>query len=225
MQLSKLRAIGLIFGVFDNRWDERLRELKTFILLRDTWPKTCWVKPRAPSVEYEHKLAQWVSLQRSKSSKKILRQDRIDKLNSIGIVWTKKKKKKRKKRQESNVATLGGAVESSSSSSSSSSSVNHTGSKLEGRAPQNSGSNSNNDSGNTCTGTNKVPSLQTMASLPKEVDAKILMPIIQITLPAGTTGSVLHPATTLVVKKVNQTMPAAVGVSGYTSSTLSTTKV
>ena len=223
MQLSKLRAIGLIFGVFDNRWDERLRELKTFILLRDTWPKTCWVKPRAPSVEYEHKLAQWVSLQRSKSSKKILRQDRIDKLNSIGIVWTKKKKKKRKKRQESNVATLGGAVESSSSSSSSSS-VNHTGSKLEGRAPQNSGSNSNNDSGNTCTGTNKVPSLQTMASFPKEVDAKILMPIIQITLPAGT-GSVLHPATTLVVKKVNQTMPAAVGVSGYTSSTLSTTKV
>ena len=120
-----------MFEHADQRWEERLQDLKIFVLEHSRWPKTYWppkATPRGPIKESEHRLAQWVSLQRNRKknpgTKRPLGENLIAKLNLLGIKWEIRNKTKRKKEKEPSTAATATTVVSNANA------VSNTGSNV-----------------------------------------------------------------------------------------------
>jgi hypothetical protein len=100
-----------------------LQDLKRFLSSNKKWPRTYWPpksQSRGPNQETEHRLAQWVSLQRARKknpnkSKRPLSQELITKLNLIGIQWEVRSKKRPRKGKST---LIGGSKETTTSTAS-----------------------------------------------------------------------------------------------------------
>ena len=83
-RIDKLKSIGFSWSIKEDRWGHSFNEYKSFKEKNNREPSN-----KAKNKE-ESEIGKWITRQKIIYNKKNLPQDRIDKLNSIGIVWDQK---------------------------------------------------------------------------------------------------------------------------------------
>ena len=129
IQIMKLKGIGFPLNKDDQIWLEKYYELQKFISVKLKWPKIISGLPknqkRNPEQVYEHSLAQWISLQRSRKKNpdkkgKKLTKELIHKLDMLGIQWqlrpnyVRKNKKTKKIKEKQRFSSSSGSGSGSS---------------------------------------------------------------------------------------------------------------